>query len=169
MQPAILLRGTITEDSLGHVWREIEYHKGRDESDIVLIIDSHGGNGTKAIEFIEKVKDFGVTISAKIYHAESAAALIALSANKRDIVVDGWLVIHLGSVTVESCDIGYDCVIPRHFKVMTDEIRKMALGLLDEIGALKPSSYVDKLLATNRLTLTAEQCLELGIVDRIVG
>lgn len=169
MKPAILLRGPVTEDSLARVWREIEYYKRRDESDIVLVIDSEGGNGTKAIEFIEKVKNFGVNIAAKIYHAESAAALIALSVNKRDMVANGLLVIHLGSVQVESCDINYDCVIPPRFKVMTDEIRRTALGFLDEIGALKPSPYVDKLLATNRLTLTADECLKLGIVERIVG
>ena len=58
MKPAILLRGPVTEDSLDHAWREIEYYKKRDESDIVLIIDSQGGNGTKAIEYLKKKYKF---------------------------------------------------------------------------------------------------------------
>ena len=160
----VLLRGPITEGSLKETWREVEYYRETGDCDITLVIDSTGGNSAEALGFIEKIKNSGINISAKIYHAESAAAFIALVANEREIVRNGRLVIHLGSVGVESCDIAEDGTIPKEYRATVKKFRDAVLNA----AALPPGSYVDRLLATNWLDLSAEECLRLGIVQRII-
>ncbi|HEY4495846.1 MAG TPA: ATP-dependent Clp protease proteolytic subunit [Candidatus Paceibacterota bacterium] len=164
MKP-VLLHGPVTKGSLDEVWGEIEFYKKFGANDIVLVINSQGGNGTKALDFIDKIKKSGVNISVKIYHAESAATLIALSFSEREMVKDGKLIIHLGSVEIESCDIAEDGTIPKGYRISAKKFREEMFKLAN----LPAGSYVDKLLATNRLTLTAEQCFKLGIVQQIIG
>ena len=160
------MQGPITGKMLANVWNEIVFYKNREEKDITVVINSDGGNGTKTLEFVDKIKRVGdVNISAKIYHAESAAALIAFAFSEREIVKDGQLVIHLGSVEVESCDIDEGGTISKGCQVVAKKFKDEVL----KAAALPPGPYVDKLLATNRLTLTADECLKLGIVGRIIG
>lgn len=168
MKPLVLLCGPITDELLDRAWSEIEYYT-RSTPDIVLVINSQGGNGMKALEFIDKISSAGINISAKIYQAASAAALIALSAKNREIVANGLFVIHLGSVEVESCDIDENGQVPKNYKDAADKLKSETLMLAKRAGLPMPSHYLDKLLAHNRLTLTAEECLKLGLVERVIG
>jgi ATP-dependent protease ClpP protease subunit len=168
MTPIVLLRGYITESLLEGAWREICFYLQFSEAkahSLSIVVDSVGGNGTKALEFVRKVKKTGLIVKTKIYHAESAAALIALSFERREIVWNGKLVIHLGSVEIESCDINNDGKIPRSYVETAREFRKAVLNAT----ALPPGALMDTLLATNRLVLTASDCLRLGLVERVVG
>jgi len=169
MKPAVLLQGLMTGEMLENAWQEIETYKKLGETQVALVIKSEGGNGTKALQFIDRMHASGLKFSAKIYHAESAAALIALSASRREMVKNGLITIHLGSVEIESCDIGEDGTIPLGYRAAAERIRDRTFEVMARVGIPKQGSHVDMLLATNRLDLPAADCLKFRIVDRVIG
>lgn len=169
MKPAVLLQGPITAEMLERVWGEIKFYQEQGESEIILVINSEGGHGTKTLEFIEKMIGSGLKFSAKVYHAESGAALVALVANRREMTKNGLLLIHLGSVEVESCDIAEDGTIPTGFRTAAENIRERTFDLMARAGIPKQGHHLDILLARNRLKLTADECFKLKIVERIIG
>lgn len=169
MKPVVLLQGPITGKMLEGVWDEIIFYKERNEKDITLVINSEGGHGTKTLEFIGKMINSGLEFSAKIYHAESGSALVALAANRREMTKNGRFIIHLGSVEVESGDIAEDGTIPTGFRTAAANIREMTFDLMVHAGIPRQGPHLDILLARNRLKLTADECFKLKIVEQIIG
>jgi len=174
MTSVVLLNGYLTRKSLEETWREIANYSASlngDDREICLVISSDGGYSRATLGFVEKMtraKENGLRFSAKIYCARSAAALIALTARRREIVKGGILEIHLGTVTIESCDINEEGRIPRRIALEARKAREETLRLLEQCGFPTNNSKMSRLLAANHLLLTAEECLTLGIAERIV-
>ena len=167
MQPVVLLSGRLTRKRIDGVKREIAAYRKTHDSPIVLVIASDGGVVGATLEFIEWLENTQTRFTAKIYQAESAAALIAMAAEERQMVQKGILSVHLGSITVETSDVpdGRICG-----KVLADakKLRARTFALMKKSGFPEQGKIIDKLLAQNRLTLSAEECQELGIVSEVV-
>lgn len=170
MSATVLLCGALTQKTLDRAWREIlsyqEPGNGGKQS-VTLVIKSEGG-GHRAFEFIEKMGSSGIVFSAKIYHAGSGAALIAMAVNEREIVADGEFEIHLGSVTIEANEIDGTGQVTERLRNFLATGREKTLTLMAQCGFKDNGPHMDTLFATNRLTLNADQCLKLGIVKHII-
>ncbi|OHA20474.1 MAG: hypothetical protein A2836_02785 [Candidatus Taylorbacteria bacterium RIFCSPHIGHO2_01_FULL_45_63] len=174
MKPVVLVHGFLTAKRLENIWREIKRYRdldqiaGSPDTEIGLVIASEGGRAKKTIELIEKIKRDNIYLTAKIYQAESAAALLALAATEREIVQHGVFSIHLGAVTIESCDLAGRGKIPRARLSELKTVRQTAFDLLKLSGFPERGPFMDSLIARNRLALNPEECLELGLVQRII-
>ena len=169
MKPVVLFSGPLTNKSLEYAWAEIKEYQARGETEVGLIIRSDGGSGSKALDFADKLRELGVQTWAKIYRAESAAAIIAMAADRREMTKDAVFGVHLGAIAhVETSDLGERGEIPTRLFLEAKRVREGTLALLAKVGLKAPSAVTDILLARNRLTLTAEECLKLGIVERII-
>lgn len=170
MSATVLLCGALTQKTLDRAWKEIlsyqEPENGGKQS-VTLVIKSEGG-GYRAFEFVERMRESGITFSAKIYHAGSGAALISMAASEREIVAGGELEIHLGSVTIEANEIDGTGQVAERLRNFLVEGREKTLTLMSKCGFKSTGPHMDTLFATNRLTLTDDQCLALGIVKRVI-
>lgn len=171
MNATILLAGYLTRDRLNEVWREIERYerlKKTGKMHLVLVIASEGGEASETIELIEQIERVGIRTSAKIYRAESAAALIALSAHEREMVRNGVFTITLGSAEIDSGTLITPEKVPPHIIEEAKKFRKKVFERLEHLGVPKDGPLMSKLLTQNHLTLTALECLRLGIINKIV-
>lgn len=165
---AILVSGTLNRRSLEKIKREIG---GCDaDSPITLVIDSNGGDTAPALEFLEGMnlvkQTHAVTFEARIYRAYSAAAGIALMADRREIDRDGIFEIHIGSITIESNEISED---NRIAKRLAEPVRKWHKAVMDRLKLVAPQIppvLMTRLHATNRLRLKPEECVQYGIASR---
>jgi len=170
IQPTVLLYGHLTHKRLDFAWREVEGYLSAEHvpKEIVLVIQSEG-SGNYCWKFIEKMNTLkGITFFAKVYVAKSAAALIALAADRREIEKHGVIEIHLGSVIIESNEVTSQGKVS---KWIIDELRagrEHTFALMHKCGIPDTGSHMDALLARNTLTLSAEECLKLGLVTRII-
>ncbi len=171
MKPVIMLLGDLTKTSLENVWREVERYNEltKNTDEITLVLASGGGNAIKTLEFLARIEKTRFRFSAKIYQAESAAALIALTAKKREIVRGGIFKISLGWVEIETCDIlDPEGQVPRRILLQAKQLRKKTFELLRSCGFPENGTLMQQLITRNHLALTADECLKLGIVERII-
>lgn len=170
MGATVLLRGPLTKSKLENAWREVvvyqEPAKGGPQS-ITLVIASEGG-GHRAFEFVRKMAKSGIVFSTKIYQAKSGAALIAMAAKRREMERGGVFEIHMGSATIESNEINAEGKVSDRILSFLEDGREKTLSLMVQCGFQETGPHMDTLFAQNRLTLTAEECLRLGIVERII-
>ena len=166
----VLLCGPLTKSNLESAWQEIiayqEQTNGGPQS-VTLVINSEG-DGYRALEFVDRMEKSGITFSAKIYRANSGAALIAMAAKEREMVAGGELEIHLGSVTIEANEIDDTGQVTERLRIFLTAGREKTLALMAKCGFKDQGPHIDTLFATNWLLLTADECLALGIVKRII-
>lgn len=172
MNATILLQGYLTTNKLQEAQREMAFYRkiyGNDSSkpNLSLVIASEGGVAISALAFSDDMTSLFST-TAKIYRAESAAALIALSAEKREMVRNGIFTISLGTAEVDSGTLVTPEKVPEQIIEQARLFRKKVFEKLEHSGFPKTGLLMNKLLTQNQLTLTAEECLHLGIVERII-
>jgi len=170
MHPTVLLCGHLTKKRLDFAWREVESYLSAEHvpKEITLVINSDGW-GDYFWGFIDKMNALtDVTFSAKVYTAKSAAALVALAANRREIEEHGLIEIHLGSVTLESNEVNSQGKVSGRITEQLRKGRERTFALMEKCGIPKEGPHMDQLLAQNWLTLNAEACSQLGIVERVV-
>lgn len=171
MNATILLSGYLTEEKFGEMWRELGIYQKLAPGELPhlhLVIDSTGGVADAALETVRRIQTLGFQCSAKIYRAYSAAAFIALSAGERDMVRSGIIEINLGSAEVDSATLITKEKVPATIIAQARRWRMAMSEVLNKCGFPDDGKYMSRLLAQNRLRLTAEECLALGIVPRII-
>src|SRR3989338_5291353 len=167
----ILLKEYLTRERLANAGREIEQyenHRGSGSEEMCLVIDSMGCNAVAAMEFAERIGSGRTRFGAKIYRADSAAALIALAAARREIVAQGILTLNLGSAEIPSNMLLTPEKVPAHIIEEAKRFREKVFALLTKAGFPDSGPLMEKLLVQNELTLGATDCLELGIVERVI-
>ena len=168
---AILLKKYLTQERLVNAVREIEQYedlRGEEPAEICLVIDSPGGCAAGAIDFAKIMESGRTRFTAKIYRADSAAALIALAAARREIVADGIFTLNLGSAEIPSNVLLTPEKVPPHIIEEAKRFRKMVFASLTKVGFPDSGPWMEKLLVQNELTLGAIDCLKLGIAERII-
>jgi hypothetical protein len=168
---SILLDGYLNTKRLADAWREIEgsFACPRDGPlALTLVLNSQGGETEAARKLIERIGKSDCILSAKVYRAESAAAFISLSASKCEIVQDGVFRIDLGGRYIDSNMMLTPEKISEPIIEEARVWRAAVFEILEKRGFPKTGELVTRLLAHNELSLTPKQCLELGLVQKII-
>ncbi len=172
MNAIILLQGYLTGERLREIVREIARYKElaaeTETLKLCFAIASHGGEAKEALDFVDWIEKTGLHLTTKIYRAESAAALIAMTAHEREMVRNGIFTINLGSAEINSDTLITPEKVPTSVIEEAQKLRTRTFSAMSQCGIPKTGTYMDTLLAQNQLTLTARECLELGIVSRII-
>ena len=172
MEHIILLEGKLTPLKYQQFSKELKcVPKETQTEEIALVISSGGGDISHGLSAILELEKLRLPLRAKIYRAGSIAALAALIAPKREMVAHGEFWIHLGNTReIESCDISPDGKIPEKIVKVLQNYRAKTFEYLAKASPKlrNDDALWSKLMATNHLRLNAVQCLEYGIIEKIV-
>lgn len=165
----VLIEGELTKSKLSRIRQEIAGCAARGQS-VMLVIKSHGGKLDATLEFLgwlietkEQIK-----VSAKIYVASSAAAMIALAAHERRISSDGEFNLHIGAVTLDTNDICKKSgAISERFQKLLRASHENLFRLVKESAPRLPVGKLCTLDATGVLEITPAECIEYGICSDI--
>lgn len=137
----------------------------------VVVVDSDGGNAGSMYGFLDCILEDNPTqrsfehAEVKIYNAQSAAAIIALSiGRRRTMAARTQLGIHLPLTTVDFDGAGMD---GRLFRPEgTAHAVERILGLMSRYGLDGPEQR-SQIFSTGWLRLSAEECHERGLVSEL--
>lgn len=169
MQNAVLLSGQLNRSRLKQAIDEID-HMAINEQ-YCLVIDSFGGDMKPTVDFVKYLLDTGKQrlTNIKIYNAESAAALIALSVSVyREMRKDAKLSIHVGSLILEAS--GFDSegkILSKETINKFRQYRDCLDQILEECKLSCDKKLMAELYGSNWLRLSPEECLRRGIVQRL--
>ncbi len=174
MLNTVLLTGHLTEERLKQAATEINERESREN--FSLIIDSRGGDMKPTIEFVEFLwaascgpKSPRIS-GVKIYTAESAAAFIALSIpTYREMQKGSTLGIHRGAVILEASEFDLESGQVSNQETI-DRFKQYGTYLsriLEEYDLSSDQKLMSQLYGSNWLRLSAAECLERRIVDRL--
>lgn len=168
---AILLDGYLTAKRLAEAAREMGRYFDKPRGGplaLTLVLNSPGGETAAARKLVTLITESDCALSAKIYRAESAAAFIALSAETREMVLDGTFRIDLGGRYIDSNMLVTPERASDQIVEEAREWRAAVFAILKQRGFPQDGELMTRLLARNELTLTPEKCLELGLVQKII-
>lgn len=168
---AILLDGYLTAKRLSDALREIERYFKEPRGGplmLTLVLNSQGGETAATRELVTHLAESDCALSAKIYRAESAAAFIALSAETREMVQNGIFRIDLGGQYIASNMLITPERASDQIVAEAREWRAAVFALLKKRGFPNDGELMTRLLAHNELSLTPKECLEIGLVQRII-
>lgn len=150
----------VSFDYLDAALTEMERKSGKA---ITLKINSPGGSPYEALAMIDRMRDSKCQIITKCYgHAMSAAGLILAAGDKRFIGSKSWFMHHEAT---------YGAPVERH-SMVKDYVQQMEREEVQwakamEEYTLKPEEFWKEAIDKHDFYLTAEECLEAGIVDEI--
>ena len=174
MANAVLLKGSLNREKINEAIRDISRCLMVGHQEVILVMDSDGGNISPAInfiEYIEKAESHGLsTLRVRIYNAKSMAALIAVAVTLpeyREISRETILEFHRGTLQLEAPDFDHKTgqispEILEQFVTYNDILRASLGSKISDNQKLMAEFY-----ASNWLKLSAERCLELGLVGKI--
>jgi ATP-dependent protease ClpP protease subunit len=146
---------------------EIRYiHVGGHDDNVLIIIASDGGDAVSAVDFVRELNGLPLEYEIKIYEAISAAAYIALATKSKMIEMskDATLEIHRGELNVSPTDIDKNGRLDNN---LLKNFRKYDTALIELMEKFNLGDRTDELYASDWLRLSARECLERGIVQKI--
>jgi ATP-dependent protease ClpP protease subunit len=164
----ILLDGELTSRRLRQFYEEFARlsRLGDAKEPITIVIRSTGGNLQETLRVIDAIEKSTITVIAKVYQAESSAALIALSCSERIMAKDGTLVINIPATWVSIANIDHGGkVAPGVHKTLRQGTAKITT-LLKKFPAL-PARVEQTLYSAEELPLSAKECRTFGIANAI--
>ena len=167
----VLLRGELTKKRLDRARLEM-LQQIPTATSLTLVIDSQEGGYTKPacefVEFLTKLRQqHGVSIKTRIYNAYSAAAGIALVAEERELDSKGALELHIGSLVIESNEVGTDNTISPRLVEYLHRWKNLLYARLDTIKPGLTPQNLARLNAINHLHLTPDEWLQSGVVTKL--
>ena len=170
---AVLISGEIDRDRMYRALGELAEIAAKEAQSRkpVVVVDSMGGHIEPTCGFLDSVLEDIQTrrsleqADVKIYNAQSAAAVIALSIGRRRTMAAGTeLVVHLPLATVQFDGAGMDGRLyrpegPAHWVERT-------LGLMSRYGLDGPAQR-SQLFSAGWLRLSADECHERGLVSEL--
>lgn len=170
MLNTVLLTGHLTEERLGQAISEIKEREP--PRNFSLIIDSKGGDMNPTIGFINFLwsscgPNAELISGIKIYNADSAAALIALSVPAyREMRKGAELGIHRGSVILEASEFDLEGgKVSNQETIDRFKCHEVCLKrILDKCGLSSDQKLMAELYGSNWLRLSADECLKRGLV-----
>ncbi len=181
MLNSVLLSGRLTETKFRQAVHEIENIASGFRRNFNLIIDSDGGDMEPTINFVEflwtvtggyekqTTQKKLISPIVKIYHAESAAAFIALAAKARKEMKTGAILnLHRGALFVEATEVNLET--GKLNEDSLSRLRKYEVYLkqvLQETELLFDSQAMADLYGSGWLRLSAHECLKRGLVHEL--
>ena len=168
MANAILIKGYLDPTVCQRAYEEIEHILQGEAPDMLrIVIDSKEGGSLKASSKLASlIRGLRIPTTAEIHSARAAAAIIAIATTTREMTADGILEFHLGVIKMEAVDALRDPEIFNRMVAATRGAKKFIMNFLVEKRL--PLGLIRTLDASGRLTLDSAQCLESGIVSRII-
>jgi ATP-dependent protease ClpP protease subunit len=137
--------------------------KGKEESHyITLELSSEGGSAELALAFSDRIRTSTMAIYVKAYGlVASAAVLILASGDKRYMAKNAWVMVHEEGLELEGDVSGVEKQV-KHYRRLEDQwaylLSSMTETSIEEWNKLhKAETY-----------LNAKQCLELGLIDKVI-
>lgn len=154
--------------------RLLEVTEQREPCPIWLLFDSEGGC-VKAcfgiLEDLQALQAQGYQFGARIETAHSAAAILALACDWREISSAGSFCLHpYGSFYLEGLDVSEDLQLSGRYAYTIALARQAAnrlFELMDRAGVRLTPQMNQRLTVTNKIRLNAQECLAVGAVHRI--
>ena len=162
----LLLNDGIDDDTLGLVAAAFEEFKGRD---CRIIMNSGGGQVTQGLGIIDLIHLYPGKVTIDVYGcAESMAAVILQAADVRRMAPSSFLMIHQG---IEEPEADSKRNIKSYLKVSDKQDDICDALVLRRIQKKHPKySWSQFREATHHnIYFTAEQALEWGLIDGILG
>src|ERR1700689_1338302 len=147
-------------DELAEIENECKGKEGN--SYVELELSSEGGNAELALAFSGRMRNSTVAIYVKTYGlVASAAVLILASGDKRYMSKESWVMVHEEGLELEGDVSGIEKQV-KHYRRLEDQwsylLANMTSASIEKWNELhKAETY-----------LNAKQCLELGLVDKII-
>jgi hypothetical protein len=170
MLPCVLLNGELDEGKLKGALNEIK-HLVKADAFITIVVESHGGDTTPTLDFINKVNAAIPLhrLALKIYRASSAAGLIATSlGGYREIAQKGEISLHMPVISkISSAEVDHSGKLSTD---ILDTIRRadaLLMNIADRYHIRDDQQKMGTLLGGDILRFKAEECVKLGIADAI--
>src|SRR3989344_5702081 len=162
--PVVLLSDELDRQTLtvvkNHLRRLAKQSPG---SRCMLVIQSKGGGGVSAVDFVNYTSSLDLKFSAKIYEAKSAAAFIAFSlADDLELFSFTEIGFHLGEIRVNANDVSSNEMIAKMRKDLKRYDAAMS-NLMKKLRIDTDKFLMAELQGSGWLYLSAKECLKRGM------
>lgn len=159
----IRLTGPIEEGDFDYIDATLTMLENESNRGITLRINSPGGDVYEALAIVGRLSSSKCKITTEVYgHCMSASVLILASGDKRRMSSYSWLMHHKSSYGLQG---SHDMIVKEVNQMKREE--KVWAKWMEELTA-KKAEYWEKSAEHKNLYLTAEQCLEFGVIDEII-
>jgi ATP-dependent protease ClpP protease subunit len=167
MISTVLLEGYLSEKVLKGALQEVSEVAGAGKRACVLVVCSPGGDIVPAMEFVVMAKMLPLLFSVKVYNAQSVAAFITLSLRPHAEMKRGSVMgLHRGRLKVEAPDLSREGQVPEAMLKALLEYNRQLDEVLSRNGIADPK-LLAKFYGSGWLDLSADQCLEYGLVKKL--
>lgn len=165
----ILLRGLLDREALDHAWAEIQraLQGANNQPEILLVMDSEDGDVRPVLEFANKLAALKTPTAAKLYTVAGPPSLIALTAQRRQIVARGAFSLSIGMAGVEACELDETGRLKPEMRQVLKEFVTAFYARMKPGRGITPAEF-NKFSAGGTLNFTPAQCAAAGIVEKII-
>jgi ATP-dependent protease ClpP protease subunit len=169
----VLLNGFLSPVRLKRAQDTIEKASREGVGGLVLVVNSTGGDVIRTKDLITKLKELesgGLTIASRIELAKSAAALLVLSVGSTRVMHGtGSIHFHRGTLILDANEFDHETgVISEERLAEVQQYDTLLVDILERYGLTKHPKLMSELYGSGWLSLRAETCLRLGLVDRLI-
>lgn len=158
----IRIIGEISEGSFEDFSKRLNELESQSDKPVHVEVCSGGGLPEAALAFYSRIRLSKVDVYIYVYgHASSAASLIVAAGDKRFMTKEAWIMVHEENSEIEG-DV-------KTFETEVEQMRR-AENAWNDLLASRTKTTARSWAGMNHETtyLTAEECLELGLIDEIV-
>lgn len=157
----IHLIGEVNEDMVSKFFTELdELESKNDRAPVLIELCSEGGTTYDALAIVGRMRNSIVSVHVSVYgKAMSAAVLILAAGDKRSMHENAWVMVHEDDVKVSGS--------ASHVLKLAEQNEKEELQWNKLLEKYTGNLNWD-FLALNTSYLTAQECLEQGLIDKII-
>lgn len=154
--------GQIDEEAFKSFSEALHEYELQSDKSVTLELNSEGGTAYDALAFAGRMRDSSCNIIVKVHGiAFSAAVMVLAAGDERLMSKESWAMVHEDSVKLKANVSELEREISHHRRM-----ENQWNALLEELTETNYASW--ERLHKNSEYLDAKQCLELGLIDRII-
>lgn len=158
----IIISGDISEENFQRFSEELTEFEKEEGDTVELELYSQGGDAEVALAFTGRMRTSPCYVNVTVYGAAySAAALILAAGDKRTMTSESWVMVHedsgktSGTVAQREKDIAHCRRLENQWNILMEFYTGISKDRWAELH--RAETY-----------LNANQCLELGLVDKVI-
>jgi ATP-dependent Clp protease protease subunit len=165
-KPQLLIVNETNIDEYCYVAKSLEFLNTRNSPDIIIKIDSCGGNVRASLNIYDAIRLYGGKKQGIVAsRASSMAAVILQACDERCCTKHGYILIHHINLPIDLCHLQNKTKRDQIIKEMESEQESVFNILTAKTG--KNRSIVKAKCARNK-AMTAEEALRFGLIDKII-